>query len=249
MNLRDEIKKFTDEYGLVHPNGSGSSLNGLSYTAEYYVLLKLRGELTRDDLTTYESIVKTLKTNDTWNLHRLPGNKDQQAWDDYANTLAACSVFNNPIWGLELTHTIRQQHFYMNNEIYMREGATKYKHPDGRWNKSAFIGRFPQIHFLTALAEGSAPSVLVQFLWFGRVLNTLNNLKKGTASADGARITWMELVAYKSNKRFKSRLCDFALYLWNNYFKKNNKTLADTQGDYFRDGHPFVEAFKNQGLV
>lgn len=249
MNLKEAIKPFTDQYGLVHPNGSAESLNGLSYTAEYYVLLKLRGELTSQDMERYETTVKLLKTNDTWNLHRFPGNKDQQAWDDYANTLAACSALGNPIWGYELSHTIYNQFFYMNNEIYMREGATQFRHPDGRWNVSAFIGRFPQIHFVTALAAGKKPNALVQLLWTIRVLNTLNKLRKGTSSADGSRITWMEIVAYKLNQRFKSRLCDWVVSRWNNYFQTTGRTLADTQGDYFRDNHPFNEAFKEQGVV
>lgn len=97
MSLRDEINNgYIDGNDLVSPElvtpgTKRASDNGVLYSSEYYILLKLNNELILKDYADYRTLIQTCIGLDGF-LHRAPDDISQDEIDDHIGSLAAHNV-------------------------------------------------------------------------------------------------------------------------------------------------------------
>jgi hypothetical protein len=230
VKLLEQLKPWTDEYGLIHsahPMQWGG--NGLSYTALAYVIANLRGE----EPPVERYIQALLYCRDPyWRLRRRPGNDDQNAWDDYASTGAALVVLG--LWGHgeSAYHGLRQLWWFVNNE---RPGTFRYR--DGRWNLvSPWIGRMPQVRFVFTLAARREPSWVLQNLW---CIGIHRAVEAPGADQGAHRMAYLQVMAYLLSG-FRSEQCSKAAHEYIKSVERRFKNFRHTQHGYFPPDHPLL---------
>lgn len=98
MDLRDEIKPYIDENGLVLPKknspGSPETGNGLLYTSIYYTFLVKLKQFQKGDELDFARLVLSCQVDTNAGLyHRAPDKTEEQiAWDDYIGVISAASI-------------------------------------------------------------------------------------------------------------------------------------------------------------
>ncbi len=240
--LRDSIKNYLDQDGLVAPKATtlgqiNASGNGISYLAFYYGVLFARGELNSTDWLTFDANIESSTIGVPRVLRRGPHHFDQESWDDYFSMLCAYSFLDLSVLAYSWRSRCRRRFWYMNNEQYLNHRATPFRHPDGRWNVSAWIGRFPWIHAAAAIACRDKIGIMAQIgtaVWIRRCA-------KRPASDQGAwRMSYLFAWSCAAAERSKSyklpRLIKNALAYWDSM----RLPLAETQHGYFPDDHPLV---------
>lgn len=261
--LTEALKDYRDEFGLispkrlVQPHRGDASGNGLCYTAIFGILCTLlhsdaRQRRTRIKETT-EAIKRCQVKPGLWILNRSPApHPDQNAWDDYLHVLCFLQAAGEWQEAAALSLELMQKRtiwgpfglsYYMNNEKYVREGATEFKHPDGRWNKSAWIGRFPALRAQAQMIFGKL-SLLHKLAWAVSMWLT----SKKPETAQGAyRTSWMMAQAYDALCEIsilpRSKIMDWGY----RKFRKRIESLpsfAITQRNYFEDNHPYLKAWE-----
>lgn len=246
------IEHYLDADGLVAPrqvvegqrNASG---NGLSYTALYYVVAVVTGLIELPEARDkFRNAVLFCFAGPTGLLNRAPTHPDQNSWDDYASVLAACAVLGEEWTARRIKREGEKRRdvfaglgpkWWMNNEQWLRPDAKLFRHPDGRVNWSAWIGRFPFIPVLAKLAT-LKPLNLWDRIKIAAYLYTVSN-RPLHGDADAWRIGYLVVQALESALWENSILIEWAIHRvklaagdqWN-----------ETQAGYFELGHPLLRA-------
>lgn len=248
QDIRKKFQAYTDKYGMVHPWRVGedrgpSSQNGLAYLGFYMVLLSMDGPLNIDDLAQVKRAIRSCRLGDSWVLVRSPECLDQQSWDDLTSVAAMLVVARKWWTGRCILSEYEKRHWFVPTERH--PGATKWKDRNGKWNFGAYLGRFPQLRFMSKLAAHGRPGWLVQLLWAYGVWKAskkpLLNERGEPANQGSYRMTYLMCVAYLSQGFFESWVCTLAVARFLKSFTKRKITMADTQKAYFQPDHPFFE--------
>ncbi len=104
MSIKDQFAPYVDGNGLmsnapVLPGSIRASDNGPLFTSQYIIMLKKSGELTLNDITTFQRVIGAC-VDDDMHLHRAPSDPTPDAPDDYYGVAAAFSQ-------LEITSNIK----------------------------------------------------------------------------------------------------------------------------------------------
>lgn len=255
MNFRETIRaKHLDAYGLVAPNfhlGNGlGSGNGISYLSLALVIAHLRGEGGRvaDWLWLDEALDRCrLPKWPGFVLSRGPGHPDQQEFDDYISLMCALAVLNRTQMGSNLLHECRKVRFrflgvlpinyWMNNEVFLDPRATQTRHPDGRINWQAWIGRYPAIRACAEIAAGLRPNALKRLGW---ALALLHGAFRPAHDQGNWRISWLMVQAYRAQPVARSWFCDLAVRIWARKLRAHGGIRA-TQAGYFPEETAFMQ--------
>lgn len=267
------MSAYRDADGLVAPGKTtpgqrNASGNGVAYSAFYGIVLATLPhfltsiEYTDEELAEHdgtlisehgvitEAITKCFVGN-SYILHRSPvPHNDQQAWDDYLALLCFYIIVRDgSLFGLAKELRKRRWplgiRYYMNNEQYLpgRPGATKYKHPDGRWNVEAWVGRFPVVRYMTNLALSNW--IRCAFYSVAWAVTVIQSSKKSYREQDSWRTTWMVVEAYLSRRKSipwyaGKAITDYAVRIYREAAGKIPGGLATTQVGYFEYDHPMI---------
>lgn len=213
MSLRTEINEdYTDANGLVSPHPcsrqSTASDNGPMFTSEYYIMLKMRGELTAFDAMMYQTTINSC-INLQGMLCRWPVlmPQIQEQIDDYYAVLNACKQLGIT-WmpRLFLKAAVRNL------------GALNNVNP-GKWTFDSFLIRQPQL--VASMVAAGFPSKLdplhlairlIAFPFFlvAAVTIAISCIGEPKDSTDPRRLSWHLIQATQS----LSVLCALSSLLW-----------------------------------
>jgi hypothetical protein len=227
----EEIKKdaenYIDPYGLITPNG-GPSGNGLLYTSEWLVALKLKDEISEQDIHKFGKAIRSCRVAGYPALYnRNPSHPDREAPDDYIGLAAVSSIC-----GYHFIHQIvdwgNQTNWTYNN-----------LNPEEFHIKSWF-GRMPQVICHFKFAAGKSPSVLEKIWWCGTII--LSGLRP-VKDNNGRCLSWLLVETAKG----KSWLCDL-VGQW--FMDKLNKDypggMSQVFTEYFTFPHPIARILNDK---
>lgn len=157
MTLREELADYTDAYGLVHPNKNPGpnnwSGNGLLFTAEALMLIYKDSPPSVEEQREIERIYNSCEAEamGLYRRHPVAFLRDQEAIDDYIGIGAAAYITGTGM-AVEVLEYGRAHHWLMNNV-------------DGKWNWSAWLGRFPAMICHLEFAAGGRSSLWKRLWW------------------------------------------------------------------------------------
>lgn len=231
MSLRDEIAgKYLDADGLVNPSpinptDKGKTGNGLLYTSIYYMLLKRRGDLTKEDVDSFTKTVNRCMviTYGGWPmaglLLRSPTKADLESADDYYGVCAATK-------SLDLVGAFYQYGLCTNYGLF-RWNYNNQK-PD-TFTLQTWFGRFPWLPAHIQWCAGVKPNILRRLAWAFKI--ALDSF----SSSPEARIKGWLMISATGD----CRLSSWAVMRWRqglaNRFPNG---MRDVMAEYFGDYHP-----------
>lgn len=236
--LRDEIKSYLDGNNMVCPNIPApdqmrGSDNGLLFTSQYYILLKLRFESYENDSTWWAGVIEKCSVKPGL-LSRAPNDPDQEGPDDYYGVICASKVLNRP----DVAESIYR--FGMKHV-----GVFNNENP-GKFSWSALLWRQPQLLFATLVAANRWKWYKFYMwplaFWTALViLTSCINVEKNRT--DERILSWL-LIKTVSEDSFLCRLASKVWYnrLYQDYGSAGMKEVANI---YFQMGHPFVRYWVN----
>jgi len=161
MSLKEEILSYTDQYGLVTPNGQPSG-NGLLYSAEYLALLDELDNMGPDDVLHFHKVYYNCeKEKGLYNRH--PNHTDQQGPDDYVGIATTAALIrpemardllaygrNNlaPLKGFiveqnKLSPSLKKILVFLFGNVRVKYNYNNVN--PGTTNRSSWLGRQPQL--------------------------------------------------------------------------------------------------------
>jgi hypothetical protein len=227
--LRDEIKPYTDELGLISPVAGQESGNGLLYLAEYIVIQYLSKELSNDD---YDHFTAALIA-----CEKEPGrldrgvSPDQEGPDDYLGVLVAAYITVCPDVAEDIIDYGWKHFGFFNNE---QPGT--FTHKDGRFNWSAFLARRLELVCLAYWVAQKRP--ILPLVIYTALYIFFNSRNTDLMDASPRFIGWMLIQVAKQ----KSWLCKLATKIWERRLMKDYKAgMKTVSAVYFGAEHPFTK--------
>lgn len=233
-----DFEPYTDRDGLIHTRkvdpatGKASTLNGVCYTGEVLALLgwiRLASGLV-DYSQQIHAINSCLITKGL--LQRLPvqyGKTDQQGPDDYMGALAGMSAAKEFQFGQDYIDYGKRNYGFYNNVN------------PGRWEKSAFLARFPQI---TAMAYWCArkPAPLFNTLWAAGTIYT-SQRKPPEQDQDAYRFTALLIAVHMDqHPQFQSNMIRKAgEWWWRRFWEKGYSMEAIVTRYLNEKDHPLAK--------
>lgn len=236
MSLRSEIIPYIDGNGLVTPNlapvpPARGSDNGVCFTSEYYIYLKLNNEikdLREETLMCAEYGNKIVSCMlEAGLVSRAPGDKGVQPPDDYLAIMAACSQLSHPTIAEDiLDYGLKHKGSYNNTN-------------PGIWTKESFLWRQPQlIAAAYAASRRSQWNPIVKLLnLYAAICILVGNINDPIDQVDGRRLTFLLIKAMEP----VSIVCRMAASVWESRMKKTYgpEFMQEICKIYYKDNHPF----------
>jgi len=248
MDIRIDIKAFTDQYGLITPDGKPSG-NGLLYTAEYLALLHQRGELTKSDEDHFRDVILSCeKRIGLFNRH--PDHPDQQAPDDYMGIACASALIDPAIarsvlfYGRSIPAKASDMIHDSNLPLMVKmlllvlvgDGELKYNYNNvtpGTASKNSWMGRQPQLIGGLQMAAQEKLSTWRLIYWC-LVIATSGLFKP--QDQDSWRLSYLCLY-YGSNYNWMTKLT--AQVWWRRFKKHWPGGVKELRAKYFNNSeHP-----------
>lgn len=237
MSLRTEIESnYVDANGLVcsrpclpvevNPTG-----NGVCYSGEYQMNLKLRGEQFPIDAASFKTnILKCMPVLGL--LSRGPGQPDIESVDDYYGFAAGCAATGNTA----LAQTVI--------DYGWKHWGTFDNVNVGKWSFKCLLWRQPQLMVALYASAGQAPWwMLAHRIWAALVI--LFSCKNAAPNdADSRRLAWLLIQTAAP----KSWLCKLASKVWFNRLKSQygNNGMSKAVAGYFSPDHPLTKYYVDQ---
>lgn len=216
MSIREDFASYVDGNKLLAPNPipAGTvrgSDNGVMYTSEYFMMLKMWDELTDEDVADYENRVTACISSGM--LNRAPNDLDQEGPDDYYGALNGCMELGITCIPRKLLWSMCKRLGFMNNT-------------GGKVTWSAFLARQPQL--VCAMVSSAFPSKKNPLHWLVRVaalplyvytalVLLVSCLGVPVTDTDSRRLAW-----HLGNNVCKvSLLCKLAYKVWLSRLKRD----------------------------
>lgn len=234
--LRADMLPYRDADGLVVPNGEGCSPtqynvsgNGVLYTGEYVLLMRLNGELNDSDRKDYRDVIEACMPVEKGLLSRSPTHSDQEGPDDYIGlAVGAWATGNNDLAEAVITYGKKHYGFFNN------ENPGSYYHKDGRFNWSALLIRQPQLIGIMYYAANRVPPFLIRlYLAIGILISGRN---KPLSDSDARILAWL-VINVVDNRCWMIKIA--ARVFTNRLLKQYDRGMTDVISYYFQDPHPF----------
>lgn len=232
ISFKEAMKPYINKDGFV----AGTKCEGLGrtcdnhvmFTAEYYALLKLRNELTPDDIETSKKLIDSVIPDGI--LRRYPGDNDSiDQIDNWLGLINWCVTINykKPLLRA-LMHGLAHLGFY---------------NPTKSFNYSAFLWRFPQIFYGLLVGLG-IPKILYLSLdaCIALIIGFSCFRVPPDQDMDSRRLSWhLQRIASSSI------LCYTARRIWWSRLMKDfgPAGMNLVEGIYFNPEHPFSKYFIN----
>lgn len=215
MGIRDDFQPYFDGNGMLAPNpqsqppvGKGCD-NAPMFTAEYYDMLEMSGQLTDQDKTDFAQKINQC----IWPqgiLCRAPLNQpdSQEEVDDYYGVLSGCKLLGNTDIPRNFLGAMFKYATFMDSTT------------PGKWgNWKAFMLRQPQL--IACMVSAGFPSLTNPLHWFARILAfptyfyaavviALSCIGTDIGNTDARRLAWHLVQATKST----SLMCWLASKIW-----------------------------------
>lgn len=274
MSLKSEIENgYIDTYGLVAPyvtrRDQRGSDNGVLYSSEYYILLKLLGEATEQDESHWAILMYHCMVVPGL-IGRVPGDTGQSPPDDIYGVLAGAKVLNYPVVA-ELILDYGKAHYGFFNNANPNSIRTK----DGSIAWEALLWRQLQMWYATLVAANKKRWYHFPLAWFtslvliyscspldqaityyvddaNKDIPKLKRLKTSlgfilkqqgipTHSADPRRLSWLLIKTVEDS----SWLCKLAALLWKRRLIKDygDEGMIGVAKQYYQKDplHPFIK--------
>ncbi len=235
MTFSEEILKFADQYGLIHPDQSHSSQNGVLYTAYALALKAYLGELTHGDQESYEKVIKAVSKRPGL-LCRVPGPAwgYQEGPDDYIGAICGSQITDNGpgigariyAYGFENKLEVGPLRF---RYFYNTDCPGTQLNSSGKKNWPAWLGRVLIFRVLVSWGVGFWRRPWERFIFASDCIWTAAFAKQ--YQTDPLMMLFMKLQAFGS-PRLKS-VCATLLAMRKVTFKK-------AFAQYFGPNHPLV---------
>jgi hypothetical protein len=263
MDIRfyQKMQPYKDKYGFYHPSKvdpvtlNPPTQNGIAYSS-LFARINNGGAFMWD---LRSSLPSCSEPKAPGILHRSPESKQQEAWDDYFSLLCCYQGFMNIHTVDKVIEQGSKTHifwydgvipiplkYYFNNEQYVVDGATKFHHPDGRFNQQAWLGKYLFVVAQFKVSAGKKLNWIEKLGWsIGLVLSVHKPLKtpEGKYQNQGSyRMGWLQKSAYKYwqlPQKFLLGTLAVKYFDWN--LKRRGLKIQDTQHEYFEAGHPVLE--------
>jgi hypothetical protein len=236
--LRNEIVFYTEGSGLIAPYPNldhkfRTCDNGVMFFSEYHIMLEKLGLSTIGDKADYERIITTCMVSSCDGLvSRSPGDRGDEAPDDYYGLFAACVTLGlvglgNRIldWGVKHCGS------------YNTNTPTK-------WTTDSWLFRQPQLAAAAYCASGNIPFYTRPLLWYAAAVIATSCINAPADDADSRRLSWLLIQAVTPY----SWLCRQATKLWmRRLYKIYPNGMKDVANIYYhpnsgeaRTVHPFI---------
>lgn len=233
MNFSEAITPYTDETGLVHPDISHSSQNGLTYLGYTLALKSVLGELNHFDSQNFKVAVSKCSLRPGL-IARLPGLTYQQSFDDYQGVICGATLTKSYNVIADVLEFGRNNHLKLGpfKFKYFYNTDRPYTQVDrsGIRNWSAWFGRFPMFRLLVKLLENPR-SILYNHIGF----NMTSVIKALTANHHDDH-AWMFLfvtVEAFGTKGLKAQLTII--------MRDRGMTFKKAFAQYFGTKHPITD--------
>jgi hypothetical protein len=165
MNLREEIKPYTDQYGMVHPKAGSNSGNGLRYFGDFIACLAARIEVERaEDSITLRNIYDVVKVQPgLLRRHPTAFRRDQEGPDDYVGFLYACWVLDTNVATEILNYGLKNKYSFGEMlQSYIDSGKADHV---WAWKILKFLFGWVKVRFNY---NNINPDKITQSSWLGR---------------------------------------------------------------------------------
>lgn len=180
MSLREEIKPYIDQYGLVQYKPGEGSGNGLLVTSLHRICEELLGvRKTLDDWVVFSRAVRSCEV-DTGLFQRSPGSSDLEAMDDYVGLCAASPVVADWV------------HYQGSGQKF--PGYNYNNVNPGKFTLQSWLGRMPHFPAHVQMAANEPHDSWRMPFWFGAVV--LGAYGKD-GDQDSKLMAWLLLYAAK----------------------------------------------------
>lgn len=230
MGLRDEIESYRDMDGLVAPKRTfpgqrNASGNGILYTAEYFLLLDLRGELLHPkDPADFMAVLLSCQ-NEPGLFNRSPVHPDQEAPDDYLGLVLASEVLRLP-YAMDIWAYGDRNHFVYNNVR------------PGKFTWTAWFGRMPQVVAHFQWCAGFTPALWRRLWWCGAVATAGF---RGKGGEDAWILSWL-LTRIIEREHVGDSLERMAIKIWRWRLKRAYPGgMKGVFSRYFGPEHPIAK--------
>lgn len=236
MTFSEAIKEYTDTWGLVHPDQSHSSQNGLTYLAYSVALKAYLGEFNQADQKDYEMAIKACSKRPGL-VCRVPGPEwgYQNSIDDLIGiicgsriTLSATAI-DVYYWGI--THFLKLGPFRL-AYYYNTDNPESQLESSGKKNWPAYFGRFPLFRFFLNWSFSLPRTRLERFVFAFDCLWTACFLKQTKDTP--LMMLFLKLQAFGAYRL--RALCTRILNMRKITYKK-------AFGIYFGEVHPLAKYF------
>lgn len=212
--------KFTDQFGLVAPNASRASTNGVCYTGEAMVIGLLNGEMDDVRRTWWKALMTSCEVAPGV-LKRTPTDLEPEAPDDYYGYLAGARIADPARARAWLLHGLTHVGFYST---------------DGHFAWSNFLWRQPQLITLALFAARLPVGPLRAFFCLSLMLDVWQ--PKPTTDAGSRRLGWLLLQSWDGRGYFSRK----AATRWMQQVEKDfHFGMAGVYTEYCGVDHPFAQ--------
>lgn len=239
MSLRSDIEdNYLDSNGLVAParcppGAHNPSGNGICYTGEYMVLLRLLGEMDARLETDFFHSISNCFVEPGLLERGILWTGEQESVDDYYGFAAGCVATDHPELA-EMVVDYGWAHF----------GSFNDRTP-GKWTLVSWLWRQPQLVFALYAAAGRAPKWYNPLTWWLYPLEVYTAAIIATSCTradardwDARRLSWLLIHTVSP----VSLLCRLASSSWySRLFRTYPRGMKDVAGGYYQPGHPFIE--------
>lgn len=232
MTLRNEIFPYIDGNDLVCPNlapvpPARGSDNGVCFTSEFYIYLKLNHEQRESDFWEYSRLIQSCMLVPGL-VSRAPQDSGITPPDDQLAISAACSQFG----GLGIADQILD--YGLKNK-----GCYDNEYPNGSWRKEAFLWRQPQLvaAMYSAARRGQWNPIVKLLNLYAAICILIGNIGDEEHEVDGRRLTFLLICAMSP----VSLLCRIAASVWEARMKKTygGHFMSEIAQIYYSEDHPF----------
>lgn len=239
MTFSEAIKEYTDEFGLVHPDKSHSSQNGLTYLAYILALKVYLEELDGRSKGQLDRAVYACSKRPGL-ICRVPGPAwgYQEGPDDYISVLCAsrlaASDIGTKMFLYGITHLLEVGPFRF-EYFYNTDNPETQFESSGKKNWPAYFGRFPLFRVLLKWACDRPRTRLDRLIFATDCLWTACLAKQSDDTP--LMMLFLKLQAFGSY-RMKT-LCTRILNMRKITYKKAFEL-------YFKESHPLAQYFLYQ---
>jgi hypothetical protein len=247
---RQAFADYTDAAGLIQGQKGQSSGNALLFTAEYMLLLYIRGWLKPEDVARFQAIALSCQHEPgLYQRHPTAYVNDQEGVDDYIGIAAASCLTGLPLaqeildygqshkfsWG-----PFKLPYYYRNER------------PEVDTDVRAWFGRqlstIAHLHF----AAGRKPKALHTLAWTYAVGSAgFGKQPKAEGGQDAYILSWLLIETYRAATRLNNDLtdpaCDLAVELYTWRFKRAwPGGMNEVFATYFANPeHPLARCFED----
>lgn len=255
MSIKTDFLPYTDSFGLIQPDGNGTSGNGILYTAEYVAALVHANDLDSQEKQRLISVLESCEKQPGL-LWRAPLNKDdQEGPDDYVGIGYTAKFLNHPDIAKRIVEYGRvgvkeydpsaedEGKRFWSKVIYKILSLFGNKTVKNVWNNanpgkftlSAWLGRQLNLMAHLKFAANIDPSCIEKLVW---CLAILKDLFEKKSNKDSWVLSWLAVKTAKN----KSFICDVVGSIWIWKFKRTWKNgMGELLGSYFNNiNHPLA---------